>query len=76
MQEDFQVHNEKNLAVQKKQQQRQLLKKEKKEQTPTRRFARVRGEKAPENKDNKVEVPRLAPEHNARKKKKIEDGGR
>jgi hypothetical protein len=67
MQEDFRVHNKKNLAAQKAQQQRQLDKKEKKQQTPTRVLARIRGVKVPENKDNKVEIPRLIPE---RKKKK------
>jgi hypothetical protein len=67
MQEDFRVHNKKNLAAQKAQQQRQLDKKEKKQQTPTRVSARIRGERVPENKDNKVEIPRLIPE---RKKKK------
>jgi hypothetical protein len=67
MQEDFCVHNKKNLAAQKAQQQRQLDKKEKKQQTPTRLSARIKGEMVPENKDNKVEIPRLIPE---RKKKK------
>jgi hypothetical protein len=67
MQEDFCVHNKNNLAAQKAQQQGQLDKKEKKQQTPTRVSARIRGEKVPENKDNKVEIPRLIPE---RKKKK------
>jgi hypothetical protein len=67
MQEDFCVHNEKNLAAQKALQQRQLDKKKKKEQKPTRVSARIRSEKVPENKDNKVEIPRLIPE---RKKKK------
>jgi hypothetical protein len=67
MQEEFCVHNEKNLAAQKAQQQRQLDKKEKKEQTPTRVSARIRGKKVPENKDNKVKIPRLIRE---RKKKK------
>jgi hypothetical protein len=62
MQEDFCVHNKKNLAAQKAQQRQ----KEKKQQTPTRVSARIRGEKVPENKDNKVEIPRLIPE---RKKK-------
>jgi hypothetical protein len=61
MQEDFCVHNKKNLAAQKPQQQRQLDRKEKKEQTPMRFSARIRGKKVPENKDNKVEVPRLIP---------------
>jgi hypothetical protein len=64
-QEDFPVHNENNLAAQKAQQQRQQEKK--KQQTPTRVSARIRGEKVPENKDNKVKIPRLIPE---RKKKK------
>jgi hypothetical protein len=67
MQDDFSVHNEKNLAAQKAHQQQQLDKKEKKQQTPTRVSARIRGEKVPGNKDNKVEIPRLIPE---RKKKK------
>jgi hypothetical protein len=67
MQEDFRVHKNKNLAAQKAQQQRHLDKKENKKQMPTRVSARIRGEKVPENKDNKVEIPRLIPE---RKKKK------
>jgi hypothetical protein len=64
MQEEFCVHNEKNLAAQKA---RQLDKKGKKEQTRTRVSARIRGKKLPENKDNKVKIPRLIRE---RKKKK------
>jgi hypothetical protein len=64
MQEDFCVHNKKNLAAQKTQQQQQQEKK--KQQTPTRVSARIRGQKVPEKRDNKVEIPRLIPE---RKKK-------
>jgi hypothetical protein len=67
MQKDFRVHHKKNLAAQKAQQQRQLDKKEKKQQMPTRVLARIRGEKVPDNMDNKVEIQRLVPE---RKKKK------
>jgi hypothetical protein len=43
MQEDFRVHNEKNLAAQKAQQQRQLDKKEKKQQTPVKSLGENQG---------------------------------